>query len=106
MVVGFTSEILCMMYVGGDIEEPDIVTAEFLENIVKNEINQFCLLPEISPVTLADILYSIRHQKQLVIRLIRYMEILDRGKSFASNKNKMLGTRMKQIEESLEIWAG
>ena len=96
-MAGFTSEILCMMYVGGDVEEPDIHTAEFLENVVREEIRKLCYSLDFISVTLHDILFAVRHQKHLVVRLIRYLEMMDR-------KDRGRSDRMALVDESLTLW--
>jgi len=77
MVTGFTAEILCMMYTSGDVEEPEILTAELIETLAKEEVRKLCFSLDMSNVTLHDILFAIRHQRRLLIRLVRYLEMLD-----------------------------
>ena len=35
MTGSFAAEVMCMMYVAGDVEEPDVRTAEYVETIGK-----------------------------------------------------------------------
>ena len=43
MTGSFAAEVMCMMYVAGDVEEPDVRTAEYVETIgkISNELLLF-----------------------------------------------------------------
>lgn len=48
-------------------------------------------------ITLHDILFALRHQTNMIIRLVNYLEVMDR-------KDRGRGERMSQVDECLTIW--
>ena len=68
MVTGFTAEILCMMYTSGDVEEPEILTAELIETLAKEEVRKLCFsLGNGSSSDKKYLLYSIIYNKIFIL---------------------------------------
>lgn len=95
----YSSEVLCMMYVNGDRDDPNRKTAKSIEEIIRTELLKLIKRVNIEKgrqIMMPDILFALRSQIKLLIRICRNSKILD-------SKAHMRGRRASEVEQSLDI---
>jgi len=100
MDLAYSSELQCIMYVNGDCDQPDFKTARYIEGVTKKQLLKLLKKLNSDEVNFSDILFLVRSQIRLLIRIVRNAEIQERKETI---KIRKLRRRREDLDDALKI---